>query len=392
MRTFIAGDNELTNEKICEAAVHQGYECTAADIASLDDAAERAGKARHDLVVVVLSSAPAKAVQVVREIRDTTHAPILAVGPTDDSTLILRVLREGANEYVGESEMTAQISKAIARLKSRPHHDQADGTTIAVVSPCGGAGVSTVAANLAASLAKSHGHSALFDLRSGAADQNVLLDLKPTHTLAELCRNVSRMDESMFEQGLVKHSSGIHLVAAPVDANRVAEVTPAGTRKALFLARCRFPFVVVDLDRNHAAQQATGLIQADQVLLVLRLDMTSLAGATRLVDRFAELGIVDSRIRIVASRVGQAGELSATKIEQALGLPVSHFIPEDISHVNRSNNKGTPVVIDYPRAKFSKAIPALAADVERTVKTILPHAEKPVRESTPSWTSTAASW
>jgi pilus assembly protein CpaE len=392
MRTFIAGDNELINEKIREAAVHHGYECTLADISPLDDAAERAGKARHNLVVVVLSSAPAKAVQVIRDIRDTTHVPILAIGPTDDSTLILRVLREGADEYVGETELASQGHKAIIRLKSRQRPDEASGTTISLVSPCGGSGTSTLAASLTATLAKRHQKAALFDMRLGVADQQVLLDLNPTHTLAEVCRNASRMDANMLEQALVKHSTGIHLLSAPVETNRVAEVTPGGVRKALFLARGLFPFTVLDMDRNYAFDQATGLVQSDQVLLVLRLDMTSLAGATRLVDRLGELGISEERIRVIASRHGQAKELSATKIEQALGLPVSNFIPEDAARVNRCNNRGTPVVVEYPRAKISKSIAALAHDLEKSVEAVQPSAESQTHETAAAWTSTAAAW
>lgn len=390
MRIFIAGDSEFTNEKLREAALHQGYECAAADMSNLDEAAERSSKARQDLIVVVLSSAPAKAVQVVRDIRDTTHVPILAVGPTDDSTLILRVLREGADEYVGETEIASQASKALIRLKSRQRPEEADGATIAIVSPCGGTGTSTLAASLAAILAKRHKRSALFDLRLGVADLRVLLDLQPNHTLAELCRNASRMDDNMLEQAMVQHSTGVHLLSAPVEDSRIAEVTPGGIRKALYLARSRFPFVALDMDRNYAVGQATGLVQSDQVLVVLRLDMTSLAGAARLMDRLSDLGINEQRVRVVASRHGQAKELSASKIENALGVDIANFIPEDAARVNRCNNRGTPVVVEYPRARISKAITALATDIERSVNSMQPEVERSAQESATGWASTVA--
>ena len=147
MRILIAGDNELTKAKVRDAARHNGFECDEADVTSLDKAAERAGHARHDFVVVILTRSTEEGLDAIREISSTSHAAILAVGPTNDSDLILRAMRDGAVEYVGEAELPTQLKQAILRLEARQHPRSADGKVVAVVSPSGGTGASTLAAN-----------------------------------------------------------------------------------------------------------------------------------------------------------------------------------------------------------------------------------------------------
>ena len=96
----------------------------------------------------------------------------------------------------------------------RPGHTR-DGRVIAVLAPSGGSGSSTLAVNLAASLAKTHKTCALIDLKLYSGDLAVLLDLKPNHTLADLCLNVDRIDPLFFQHILVHHQSGIDLSGRP---------------------------------------------------------------------------------------------------------------------------------------------------------------------------------
>jgi len=55
-----------------------------------------------------------------------------------------------------------------------------------------------------------------------------LLDLRPEHTLADLCRNVDRLDRNMFQQALVHHASGAHLLAPPDAFAEAADITLPG--------------------------------------------------------------------------------------------------------------------------------------------------------------------
>jgi pilus assembly protein CpaE len=175
------------------------------------------------------------------------------------------------------------------------------------------------------------------------------------------------MDRSMFERSLVRHPSGIQLLAPPRTYAEAAGVNPQGIRRALTLARTLFPYVVVDVDHSFAPEQVQALRQADIILLVLRLDFTCLRNAQRTLDYLEELGITSEQIRVVVNRYGQAKEVPYAKAEEALGVKIFHYVPEDAKSVNRANNNGVPVVLDSPSAKVSRSLAKLAASVNGRV-------------------------
>ena len=180
------------------------------------------------------------------------------------------------------------------------------------------------------------------DLKLEAGDLAALLDLKPTHSLADLCQNAARLDRVLFERSLTRHASGVHLLAPPERLADVVHVRPEGVRQVLALARAVFPYVVVDLDHSFRDDQTKVLHQADIILLVLRLDFASLRNARRTLDHLEQMGIPRDRLRLVVNRHGQPKEVPAAKAEEALGVKIFHFVPDDPKTVNRANNNGVP--------------------------------------------------
>ena len=106
--------------------------------------------------------------------------------------------------------------------------------------------------------------------------------------------------------------------------------------------------MVVDLDHSFHAEQVDVLRQADIILLVLRLDFASLRNARRTLEHLERLGIDRDRVRLVVNRYGQPKEVPFAKAEEALGLKIFHYVPDDPKSVNRANNNGVPVVTREP--------------------------------------------
>lgn len=364
MHAVIVSDSQPISFKIRQQVLHSGLECLAGDILSLDLAAEHLGQATPDLVLVVLSPQLERSLIALSELRLLTQARILAVGPASDSRLVLRALRAGASDYLDENELDAELQAALARLQSELPIQTEPARTIALLAPSGGSGSSTLAVNVAAVLAREHKSTLLFDLKLETGDLASLLNLKPTHTLADLCQNVTRMDRTMFERALVHHSSGVRLLAPPRMLADINLVTAEGIRQALTLARGLFPYVVVDLDHSFREEQNQVLRLANIILVVMRLDFTSLQNTQRTLDYMtSHLGVGLDRVRVVVNRYGQPREVPAAKAEQALGVKIFHYVPEDPKTVNRANNNGVPAVLEYPRARMSKSVTKLAASV-----------------------------
>ncbi|MCI0379311.1 MAG: hypothetical protein L0215_17005 [Gemmataceae bacterium] len=316
-------------------------------------------QAQPQVVVVVLSPQPDRGIEILRQLRRLSSGHVLAVGQATDSRLILRALQEGADHYLDEADLESGLEAVLSRWQDRSETaNGALGQVLGVLACAGGSGASTLAVNLAAAVARDFGACGLIDLKPGRGDLAPLLDLKPGFTLADACLNVGRLDRAMLEKMLARHPSGVQLLGAPQMFADIRVVSPQGVDQALTMARRLFPQVLVDLEDCFHEEQLVAFRQAKDVLLVCRLDFTSLRNARRILEYLRDQGI--SRIHCVINRYGQPGELPKDEAEDALGAKMLHYVPDDPKTINLSNNLGVPAVLKYPNSKVAQSIVQLA--------------------------------
>jgi pilus assembly protein CpaE len=313
-----------------------------------------------DLAMLVLSSDIDADLEVLRRMRRSIDGQVLAVGQANDSKVILRALQNGADYFLNQDDLEADFETGMARLRIKRGGQTPAGRLLTVLSASGGTGASTLAANIATIFAKDEQKSALIDLKAGRGDLASLLDLKPQFTIADLCSNAQRLDRTMFERMLVRHPNGVHLLGSPQLFQDIRRVTPAGVAEGLRLARTYFPCVVVDLEDCFHEEQIVALRDATSILLVTRLDFTSLRNCRRILEYFQDLELAAGKVRLVINRYGQPNELPVEEAEGALGQKLTHFIPEDSKTVNGANNIGIPVVTHAPNTRVAQAMAGVA--------------------------------
>ncbi|MCI0463019.1 MAG: hypothetical protein L0Z62_39230 [Gemmataceae bacterium] len=363
MRVCVVSDHESSGARVRECLLRQGHDCPTGHVLRLDVAAQQLPNLNPEALVVVLGLDPERALGTLGTLRALTPGRVLAVGPASDSRLLLRAIRAGAGDFLDEADLDTELQAVLGRLQFEEANQGEAGRTITVLAPSGGSGSSTLAVNISTTLAHTHRSALLVDLKLETGDLAALLDLKPTHTLADLCQNVARVDRSMFHRSLVRHSSGVHLLAPPETFADVAQVSADGVRRALALGRSLFPYVVVDLDHSFRDEQVEALRLADVILVVLRLDFTALRHTRRALDHLGRLGIHADRVRVVVNRYGQPKQVPASKAEEALGVKIFHYVPDEPRTVNLANNNGVPVVLESPRARVSRSLAQLAVSV-----------------------------
>ena len=370
MAAFIVSDHESTGSRIRDVLTFGGQECPSSHILPLESASGRLGRETQvDLVIVALPTDRERGLEMIPGFSRMAAGKVLAVGPTTDAKLVLRALRAGAADFVDVEDLETELDAAIRRMEAEANAPAQPGRLIAVLAPNGGAGSSTIAVNLSAALARDHRDVGLLDMKLESGDLAAMLDLRPTFTLGDLCHNASRLDRVMFERSLVKHHTGVHLLAPPHRLSDARDVRPDGVGLAISLGRASFPFVVADLDHTYREEQWVAIRQADEILVAFRLDFSSLRNTRRALEHLEEEGIDRAKIRLVVNRYGQPQEVPASKAEEALGRKIGHYIPEDPKAVNRANNHGVPVVVEAPSAKVSRALTRLAAELGKAAKT-----------------------
>ena len=363
MKCIVAGDREPIAARIRETLASDGHHASEVWLTTADKAVFRAAQLRPHVVIVIVPESDDRNDSLLQEIKEACPASIVVVGPSNDPKRILRVLHGGADTFIDEQNLEKELPAALRRLRTDVLVDVEQGRLITVLGATGGCGASTIATNVAAVMCGTYGSCGLIDMRLEAGDLGAMLNLEPVNSLASFCNSLDRIDDELFERCLTKHQSGISLLAAPVSYRDANKVSVRGIRKALHMMRSRYPIVVVDLDPSYQDRQAQVLIQSDLILLILRLDFTSLRRVRRMLDYIEELKIDAKRIRLMVNRHRRSSEMNIADVKKALGIEVLGVVPDDVGRVAHANNLGVPVVIQKPRAPVSRALANIAVSL-----------------------------
>lgn len=361
MRVCVIAEEEPLKSRI-QQALASGSDLEADSAVRVGQAEAHLASRKPDVVLVSAVRPAEQTVELVARLRDMTSGQLVVVGPVSDPRLVLGVLRSGAADYLDEAAIEEELIPALERLKSGRGARANPGRLYAVVAPSGGSGASMVAANLALAMAKTRQRSLAVDLKHRCGDLAALFDLRPTHTLLDLCRVANRIDRVLLEQTLSKLSTGVSLLASPRSFD--ATLSSESVARVLELGRGMFPRIVADCDPALPDDTIAALRSADSVVLVLRLEFNSLRNAKAMLDHLERERIDPRRISLVANRWGQPKEIPAAKVEDALNRKFFAKLPDDPKAALGSQNNGVPVLIEYPSSRLSKALTALAAALD----------------------------
>lgn len=361
MSVCVIADEERLGARISQALVAIGEECPSDHIVRVAQAEQYLIRNHPDLVLVAGGRDIQEATSTFSRLRDLTVGHLLAVGPVLDPKLVLGILRSGVADYVDEAALETELASALTRLKTARVGRASPGRLIAVVGPSGGSGASLIAANLAVAMAKLKERCLLIDLKSRTGDLAAFLNLKPSHTMQDLCRVASRIDRVLFEQTLSSHPTGVGLLASPRSYEAASSVE--AMIRIFDLGRALFPRILVDVDPSLPEETMETLRQANHVLIIMRLEFNSLRNAKTLLDHLERCGHDPRKILLIANRVGQPKEIPAAKVQEALGRKFYAMVPDDPKSALGSQNNGVPAMTEYPSSYFSKALRTLAAAI-----------------------------
>ena len=140
--------------------------------------------------------------------------------------LILQAMRSGANEFLAWPPSDKSFQEAIHRVTSRRNASSATrshATTIAFVGAKGGTGTTTVAVNCAVELARlSKRPTMIVDLKAGLGEVTLFLGVRSRYSLLDAIDNLHRLDTEFLKELVVKHKSGLEILAGSDHFDRPA--------------------------------------------------------------------------------------------------------------------------------------------------------------------------
>jgi pilus assembly protein CpaE len=322
---------------------------SAIPVSLIDDRVTRDGTS-PDLVIVDTRGDAASAMSAIERLRaGAPGAGIFAVASTADPDLILQAMRAGANEFFifppSEETFHGALRRTAARrettLGARPA-----ATTLVFFGAKGGAGTTTLAVNCGVELARlSARPTVIVDLKSGLGEVALFLGVRPRYTLLDAVDNLHRLDREFLKELVVKHKSGLEILAGSDQFDRPGASDGTALEELLRLLAKQYEYIVVDAGSQINSCTVAALYAADTMFLVANPDVPSIRNAQRLLDRVRQLGACGERVRVLLNRAAEPYPIPPKQIENALGRPIHHTFPSDYKTVSTALNSGVPLAL-----------------------------------------------
>jgi pilus assembly protein CpaE len=233
------------------------------------------------------------------------------------------------------------------------------GKMIAVCSPKGGIGRTTLTVNLAVALNKKNASVAILDGDFQFGDVNLAMDLKDTLTIKEVMESLNSLDEHNLASYLAVHQSGVRVLPAPERPEFADLISSEAVSKILEVMLAVHDFVVVDTPVGLNEQTLQYLENADQILVVTNLEMAALKNTKLFLETLDILGL-RSKIRVIINRANMESVINATDAAKILNEESPVFIPNNFQICSQSINLGVPFVIKHSNSDVSKGVYKMA--------------------------------
>jgi len=308
-------------------------------------------------------------------------AAVIMMSVQGEADYLRRSMLAGAREFLvkpfSSDELTASIRQVWSREKEKQSRyapvatkqDKSNGggepaAIAAVFSPKGGVGRTTISVNLAVAVAQMGKRVALVDASFQFGDVGVLLNLNPRNkSIADLAGELQSGDLESLDTFMVTHSSGVRVLLAPPTPEQAELIGPVAVKRVLQALRSEFDLVIVDCPSSFNEPTLAVLDEADLILTLLTLEITSVKNMRLFLEVTEQLGYGPEKIRLVLNRADSTLGIRVADVEHSIGRKVDHTIVSDGRSVVYALNRGVPFFLSNREAQVSQDIQRLAVAI-----------------------------
>jgi pilus assembly protein CpaE len=322
--------------------------------------------------------------------RAVPTASVVMMSVQGEADYLRRSMLAGAREFLvkpfSSDELTASIRQVHNREREKASRMAAaapasatpsgpvgtnpsgePGQVVAVFSPKGGVGRTTVAVNMSVAAATELGKKVvLVDGSFQFGDVGVLLNLNPKNkSIADLVPELEQAGHEVesIDTFVINHSAGIRVLLAPPSPEMAELITPSGIKRVIEALRLTHDLVVVDCTAFFNDTTLAILDSADIILTMLSLEITSIKNMRLFLEVADQLGYEAGKVRLILNRADSALGIRVADVEHSIGRKVDETIVSDGRSVVYALNRGVPFFLSNREAQVSQDILRLARSV-----------------------------
>jgi pilus assembly protein CpaE len=358
-------------------------------------------KLKPDVIIMDINMPDMDGITATDTIRKRSpYTQVIILSVQSDAGYMRKAMLAGARDFLAKPPSIDDLTHAIRtagtlaqeqRAKGpvddgrvalpNPPGSTSQGKIIAIYSPKGGSGCTTVATNLAVALTSETVKVALIDANLLFGDVAVFLNIQGKNTVLDLISRVEELDEDIVRDVMVTHpATGISILAAPSHPELTESVSEDSFSKLLTYMRRVYDYIIVDCT-PYLTNSVRGTISvADLIILLVTQDIPSVKNANLFLGLADASGIKRYSILFTMNRFDKRISISPERIGETLKQEILVTIPFDERTVSNAITRGIPFVLDNRGAPVSKSILNLADLVrDRVAKFETGIVETPVR-------------
>jgi len=345
MKIAVISPNAAHLAAICTALKAQGHEPLEFEggKSRVREVVER--EAPQLLLVDGICCDPAELSQIEHVTIRAPDLEVILLCSTTSPEFLIESMRAGVREVLPSPVPESELRAAIDRVEARRSGAGARrlGQVLAFMSCKGGSGATFLATQLGCQLATRQ-TVLLIDLNLQFGDALAFVhDGRPLATLADVTRDIGRLDATLLAASTVKVSPNFSVLPAPENMGHAAEVRPEHVDALVALAAAHYDFVVLDLGRSLDTLTIRALDRATRIYVVMQAGLPDVRNASRLLDAFRTLGYGGDRVEVVLNRYEKSGEVGLEQVQRAISPVRLQTVPNSWREVSSSINHGTPL-------------------------------------------------
>ncbi len=347
-------------------------------VRDLAQALETVERLAPEVILVDIGSGILQRTEILSRLAaPASGAAVIVVAMLGEVDMVRQAMLHGAQGFLlkpfSEAELLSSIRQAYelvlqrrAEMPKRGIPEQAESIrraeVIAVFSPKGGVGCTTVAINLAVALRTLTDKSTILldgDLRFG--DIDTALNISSATNVGTLVSQLDEMDNQLLDRSLIPHKSGVRVVVAPPHLDMADAIRPEHLRKLISrLSELEDGYVVIDAWSSLDDCTLSILDKCQHLVVITTPQVTAMRDVHRFLEVLNLLGYGRSSTRLVLNHCYHRSEVNVKDLERALGHPFVQEIDYSPNQVTASLNRGVPLVQEYRDSAAARSIMRLA--------------------------------
>jgi len=325
-----------------------------------------------DVLIVEIEASSDELMAGLEEIAEVCDAGtrVIVIGSENDVGLYRTLIKMGISDYLAAPVTSGQVYDAIHALVADPDA-QPSGKVYAFIGAHGGVGSSTIAHNVAWSIADVRDLDvALLDLDLQFGTAALSFNVEGRQGIYDCLSQPDRLDEQLLDRFMVPYEEHLKILGTSGSLNLPESLNGEALDKLVTIVSRRSPFVVLDVPPRWNDWVREVITSADEVILTATPDLVSLRDAQNLLRHINEVRGDDRQAKLIINQLGKTKktELNERDFEDAIGDKPTLTVPYDAILFGTASNNGQPIGEVGRRSKVAISFRQLAETLSGSQK------------------------